>query len=76
MKDIDNKIRNMQDIIYYARYVDDMFIVISPNFPQKTIQEYFEKIKDIVTKENLVLHTNNDKCNLVDLSEKKEKQKH
>jgi hypothetical protein len=36
MENIDNEIRNLQDVIYYARYVDDIFIIISAfKFPIK-----------------------------------------
>ncbi|WP_019541041.1 antiviral reverse transcriptase Drt3a [Proteiniphilum acetatigenes] len=69
MKDIDNQIRNMEDVIYYARYVDDIFIIISPKLPKKDIDSYFTKIKDIVSRENLSLKDNgDDKCSLLDLS--------
>ena len=30
MRDIDNSIRNYAGVLYYARYVDDMFIIFSP----------------------------------------------
>ena len=30
MRDIDNSIRNHAGVLYYARYVDDMFIIFSP----------------------------------------------
>ena len=69
MKDIDNQICNMQDVIYYARYVDDIFIIISPKLPRKNIDNYFTKIKEIVNKEDLSLKDiGDDKCNLFDLS--------
>jgi hypothetical protein len=69
MKDIDNTVRKMPDVIYYARYVDDIFIVISPNIPKKDINTYFDEIEKIVEKEELSLKlTNDDKCNLLDLT--------
>ena len=70
MKDFDNRIRNMQDVVYYARYVDDIFIVISPSLPKKCVGRYFVEIKRIIEKEELTLHTKGNKCNLFDLSEK------
>jgi hypothetical protein len=70
MKDIDNQIRNLQDVIYYARYVDDIFIIISPSLQKKCIGRYFIDIKRVVEREGLTLHTKGNKCNLVDLSEK------
>ena len=69
MKYIDNQINNMQDVVYYARYVDDIFIIISPILPKKNIDTYFSKIKGIVSKEGLLLKDIGDpKCNLLDLS--------
>lgn len=68
MKDIDNQIKNMEDVVYYARYVDDIFVVISPKLPKKDINNYFSRIKEIVGRDNLVLHEEGDKCNLIDLS--------
>jgi hypothetical protein len=57
MKDIDNCICNLSDTIYYARYVDDIFIIISPSLPQKCIGRYFVEIKRIIEKEGLTVHT-------------------
>ena len=31
MREIDNKIKSFQEVTYYARYVDDIFIVLTPN---------------------------------------------
>jgi hypothetical protein len=70
MKDIDNQIKNMEDVVYYARYVDDIFIIISPNLPKKNIDSYYLKIKEIVGRECLILHEDGDKHNLIDLSSK------
>lgn len=68
MKDIDNSIRNLNDVIYYARYVDDIFIVISPKVPRKSVSDYFAEVKFIVEKEELSLKPEGDeKCNLIEL---------
>jgi len=76
MKNFDNQIRNMQDVVYYARYVDDIFIIISPSLPPKSINEYFNKIDNLIQLDDLTIHTSGDKCNLVDLSEKVIKDTH
>ena len=76
MKDIDNQIRNMQNVVYYARYVDDIFIIISPNLPIQEVSNYFDKIKSILQLEDLSIHTSGDKCNSIDLSEKVSKNTH
>lgn len=76
MKDIDNQIKNMEDVVYYARYVDDIIVVISPKSPKKNIDNYFSEIKKIVGRESLVLHEEGDKYNLIDLSNKVNKNTH
>lgn len=51
MRDFDSKMRSMQDVVYYARYVDDIFVVYAP--PQNrdksiyvnSIDEYLDKIE-------------------------------
>jgi hypothetical protein len=70
VKDIDNQICKLQDVIFYARYVDDIFIIISPRLPKKEINTYFAEIKQIVERDDLMLHESGNKCNLFDLSEK------
>jgi hypothetical protein len=70
MKDIDNKINNLKDVVYYARYVDDIFILISPSLPKKKINTYFADIKQIIEQDDLKIHESGNKCNLFDLSEK------
>lgn len=70
MKDVDNQIRNLQDIIYYARYVDDIFIVISPKLPKKNVEAYFTEISNLMSREDLSLkEIGNNKCSLVDLTQ-------
>ena len=76
MKDIDNQIKNLDDVIYYARYVDDILIVISPKIPKRNITDYFSDIKLFFDKEDLTIHTSGDKYKLIDLSEKVTANKH
>lgn len=69
MKDVDSQIRNLQDVVYYARYVDDIFIVISPSLPKKGVDNYYARIIEIVGRENLFLKEKGDnKCSLLDLT--------
>ena len=76
MKDIDKQIKNMDDVVYYARYVDDIFVVISPKLPKKGIDNYFTEIKEIIGRESLVLHEEGDKYNLIDLTNNVSKNTH
>jgi hypothetical protein len=66
----------MEDVVYYARYVDDIFVIISPKSPKKNIDKYFSEIKKIVGRESLVLHEDGDKYNLIDLSNSVSKNTH
>jgi hypothetical protein len=69
MKDIDNRIKNMSDVVYYARYVDDIFIIISPKLPKRAIKNYFAEVKEIAEREQLSLKDIGDaKCTLLDLT--------
>ncbi len=48
MRDIDNHIKSLPNVTYYARYVDDIIIIFTPD----TITEdkkYLDQIKDVVT---------------------------
>jgi len=69
MKDFDNHIRNLKDVIYYARYVDDIFVIVSPSSPKQDIDNYFAKIDKFIQLDNLTIHTSGNKCNLLNLSE-------
>ncbi len=54
MREIETRIKEMTDLIYYARYVDDIVIIFAP----KTIStqgEYLNKIKKIITTDNYLL---------------------
>ena len=67
MRDIDNKIKSLPNITYYARYVDDIIVIFTPNavcnnskYLQDIIEKkYFQDIKGII--ENEGLETNEDK---------------
>jgi hypothetical protein len=70
MKSIDRNIRNIENLTFYGRYVDDMFAVFSPLV--KVDQDYFlNKIEKIVKEKDLSLKRNPDpsvnktyECNL------------
>jgi hypothetical protein len=68
MRDFDNAVRQLEDVSYYARYVDDIVIVFTPKsrFDTKTLEEYTKKIKDIL-QVRTALEVNFDKTELIDL---------
>ena len=55
MRDIDNEIKNIQDLTYYARYVDDIIMVFTPKtFSSKG--DYLCKVREIIIKNQLELN--------------------
>lgn len=63
MNNIDERIRTLQDITYYERYVDDLIIIFSPTKTEHTIN-YINNIKGIVKDKDLKL---NNKTSEIDL---------
>jgi hypothetical protein len=57
MREIDNEIRSLPDIIYYARYVDDIIAVFSPK-TKSQLKNYKEEIKKIIKKNELEINDN------------------
>lgn len=47
MRDIDNDIKELHGVTYYARYVDDIFIIFTPS-PTEGSRHYLQELKDIV----------------------------
>lgn len=54
MQDIDNEIKALPNLTYYARYVDDMILVFTPNTKYDKIC-YLKKILKIIKSEGLQL---------------------
>lgn len=65
MRDIDSKIKSLNDITFYARYVDDIFIVITPHNTILPKESYLKEIKTIVSESELSL--NESKTILIDM---------
>ncbi len=54
MRKIDNRIKELTDLIYYARYVDDIIIIFIPkttNNESQFYKEYLKSIKKIIKEE-------------------------
>jgi len=69
MRDIDNQIKNLDDLVYYARYVDDIVAVFIPktiDVEKKWLAKYYIKIKNVVTEKGIKL--NQKKTNCFDLT--------
>lgn len=59
MRKFDKTIQNFNDVIYYARYVDDIIIVYSPELNTTSRKKRLKYIKDEL--EKIHLETNNNK---------------
>ena len=55
LKVIDKQIQELQDVAYYARYVDDIIILVAPN---KTTEKstYLPKVRELLSKHGLALN--------------------
>lgn len=69
MQEIDNKLRNIPDVTYYSRYVDDIIIVITPRQINHTYK-YLELVKNTIKEYGLKHNTS--KTDEYDLMEKPE----
>lgn len=65
MRNIDNKIKSLSDVTFYARYVDDILIIITPRNNIRSKESYFNDIKTIVSDSDLSL--NDTKTILIDM---------
>lgn len=73
MREIDNEIKSLQDVIYYARYVDDIIVIFSPKTKsQKRV--YDAEIKKIINDGKLEINDNlegrKDKTQIINLMQK------
>ena len=59
MRNVDNQIQELDDLVYYARYVDDIIAIFVPeskNVNDNYLQNYLSQIKKIVENEELNLN--------------------
>lgn len=69
MREVDNKIRELDDLVYYARYVDDIIAIFIPQSKNiKDFNKYKEGINKII-QDDEKLELNSDKTNEYNLLE-------
>lgn len=56
LRDFDMKVKRFPNVLFYARYVDDIIILISHIQPCTTIDNFFDRLKDEMNELNLSLH--------------------
>jgi|SRR5690554_1712090 len=69
MRDIDAKIKQLPNLMYYARYVDDIILIFMPQI-NSTTRNYQKEVKDILAKEGLTMNEDVGKTKLIDISNK------
>jgi len=71
MRDIDNEIRNARGVCYYARYVDDIIIIYTPeSSPDDYNRNYLQEIKGVI-EDKYKLKLNMSKTVSIDLRREK-----
>lgn len=71
MRDVDNSIKSLKNVIYYARYVDDIIVIVVPNSRYEKMR-YLTYIKLFLRKWGLKISL--DKTKLFDLASQSNKQ--
>lgn len=64
MRSIDNKIKELDDLVYYARYVDDIIVIFVPkskDVDSNYLKGYKKRIKEIIKSEDEHIKLNEDK---------------
>lgn len=69
MRDIDAKIKLLPNLMYYARYVDDIILIFMPEIIN-TNRYYQIEVKEVLSKEGLIMNESIGKTKLIDLSNK------
>ena len=74
MRDLDSKIKKRSEVIFYVRYVDDIFMLLA-DLPQgKDIEMYYGDLMENFKKKGLSLKPTSDaKCSLFNCFEQKDK---
>lgn len=70
MREIDDEIKSLPDVIYYARYVDDIIVIFSPK-TKSQVRDYKNEIKKIINDGKLeindILEGRKDKTQIINL---------
>lgn len=67
MRDFDSKVKALPNVMYYARYVDDIIIIFMPSM-ETTIRDYQAEIKAIMINDGLTMNEEVSKTKLINLS--------
>lgn len=72
MRDLDNSIRHRPEVIFYVRYVDDIFMLLAELPQNKDIEAYYADLVEAFKKKGLTLKAIDDeKCSIIDCTQQK-----
>lgn len=60
MRDVDTKIKELSGVTYYARYVDDIIVIFTPN-KKTNIRDYKDEVRKVIEDEQVGLMLNEEK---------------
>lgn len=67
MDRLDKIIRSRREVVFYARYVDDIFIILSSLGDAKSLKDYYQDLVDLFSRYGLTLQPDGSaKCKLTD----------
>lgn len=75
MRDLDSRIKRLPNVMNFARYVDDIIVIFTPNIDCIN-RDYVQEVKEILFEEKLTMNEENEKTKVIDLSDKNKKQKY
>lgn len=70
LRGLDRELSSRREVLYYARYVDDIFIILSGLDSHKTLEDYYKDVTDLCNREfglKLKQPGVSNKCQLIDL---------
>ena len=73
LRGLDRELSSRREVLYYARYVDDIFIILSGLDSHKTLEDYYKGITDLCDRKfrlKLKQPATSSKCQLIDLFSK------
>ena len=71
MRDLDNSIKKRPEVIFYVRYVDDIFMILAELPQGKDIEKYYGSLVEKFQKKGLDLKSLTDnKCSIIDCTKR------
>ena len=71
MRDLDSRIKKRPEVIFYVRYVDDIFMILAELPQGKDIKSYYGDLENDFEKKGLELKSlTDDKCSIIDCTKR------